>query len=180
MGIDRTQRDPTVDKNQSSLPDSLHLDEIDLQILQELQQNSSAPLHELAEKVGLSKTPCQRRIKRMEKEGIIQRYVAILNPEALEVDVDVFINVRLYDQTLRTMKQFRKIILTMPEIVECYVMTGVFDFFLHVRIAGVKAYNEFMQEKLLQIPGIAQTQSSISLERLKYSTALPIVRPRRQ
>jgi DNA-binding Lrp family transcriptional regulator len=152
----------------------LKLDETDRRILGELQQNSSRPIHELADIIGISMASCTRRVKRMEQSGLIQRYVALLNPEALGLDLEVFISIRLSNQTLKTMEEFRKIITVMPEVVECYALTGNSDFLLHVRTTGVKEYNTWMQEKLIGVSSIFTTQSNISLECIKYSTALPI------
>jgi len=152
----------------------LKLDETDLRILGELQQNSSRPIHELADIIGISMASCTRRVKRMEQSGLIQRYVALLNPQALGLDLEVFINIRLNTQTLKTMEEFRKIITVMPEVVECYALTGDSDFLLHVRTAGVKEYNTWMQEKLIGVSSIFTTHSNISLECIKYSTALPL------
>ena len=150
------------------------LDEIDLRLLAELQHDSSRPIHELAEIVGMSMASCNRHVKRMEQSGIIQRYVAILNPEALGLTLEVFVSVRLNTQKLKTMQEFRRRVLRMAEVVQCYALTGDSDFLLHVRTAGISEYNTWMQENLIGVASILNTRSSISLECIKYSTALPL------
>lgn len=117
---------------------------------------------------------CARRVKRLEEHGVIERYVALLNPSALGLDLDVFISVRLNTQTLKAMDEFKELVARMPEVVECYALTGDSDFLLHVRTPGVKEFNSWMQGSLIGVPSIFATHSNISLERIKYSTSLPI------
>lgn len=150
------------------------LDEIDLRILGEIQQDSSRPIHELAGLIGISMASCTRRLKRMQESRLILRYVALLNPEELGVDLDVFIKVRLKVQTLKAMQSFHRMVMNMPEVVECYLTTGDSDFLLHVRTAGIREYNRWVQKKLIKEPSIAATYSSIALECIKYSTRLPL------
>jgi len=151
------------------------LDETDLRILNELQQNSGRPIHELADVVGISMPSCARRVKKLEQDGVIVGYVALLSPDAVGLDLDVFVSIRLRTQTLKAMADFRKLVSAMPEVVECYALTGDSDFILHVRMPGVKEFNVWMQSKLIGMSTIFTTHSSISLERVKYSTALPIL-----
>jgi len=150
------------------------LDDIDMLLLRELQQDSSRPIHILSELASISLASCARRLKRMEISGHIDRYVALLNPAAMGLDLDVFISIRLTTQTLKAMEEFRKIVSSMPEVVECYALTGDSDFLLHVRTSGVKEYNVWLQKKLIVLSSIGTTHSSISLERVKYSTMLPL------
>lgn len=150
------------------------LDDIDFTILADLQQGSSRPMHELAEQIGLSTAACARRVKRLEELGVIEKYVAILNPEIMELDLDVFVSVRLKSQGHKYMTEFCQLVSRMPEVVECYIQTGESDFLLHVKARGVKEYGDWMKDTLRIYNGIFSIQSSIALERIKYSTAIPI------
>jgi DNA-binding Lrp family transcriptional regulator len=149
-------------------------DDTDMQILARLQRCSSAPIHELANQLGISIASCSRRIKRLEAAGVIERYVAILNPAAMGIDMDIFVSVRLNNQTRKTKDAFHKMVTEMPEVVECYSLTGDSDFMLHVRVAGVKEFAVWMQDRLLTVTTLFRTQSQVSLERLKYTTELPL------
>lgn len=149
------------------------IDKTDLRILAELQMNSGRPVYELAHHLGLSMASCARRIKRLETAGVIERYVALLNSEKLGVDLDIFVNVRLSRHVHKSKQEFRSRVSTIPEVVACYSLTGDSDFLLHIRIAGVKEFNVWIQKYLTDLPHLSTTHSSVCLERLKYTTALP-------
>ena len=149
------------------------IDETDLGILAELQMNSGRPVYELAHHLGLSMASCARRIKRLETAGVIERYVALLNAEKLGVDLDIFVNIRLSRHVRKAKQEFRNRVITIPEVIACYSLTGNSDFLLHVRIAGVKEFNVWIQKYLTDLPHLSTTHSSVCLERLKYTTALP-------
>jgi DNA-binding Lrp family transcriptional regulator len=152
---------------------SAKIDKTDLRILAELQINSSRPVYELAHHLGLSMASCARRIKRLENAGVIERYVALLNSEQLGVDLDIFVNVRLSRHIHKAKQEFRNRVSTIPEVVACYALTGDSDFLLHIRIAGVKEFNVWIQKYLTDLPYLSTTHSSVCLERLKYTTAIP-------
>jgi len=149
-------------------------DKTDLGILAELQMNSGRPVYELAHHLGLSMASCARRIKRLEAAGVIERYVALLNAEKLGVDLDIFVSIRLSHHVQKAQQEFRNRVITIPEVVACYSLTGDSDFLLHVRIAGVKEFNVWIQKYLTDLPHLSTTHSSVCLERLKYTTALPL------
>ena len=153
------------------------LDSFDLKILQVLQENARITTLELAERVGLSATPCARRVKRLEDEGLIDRYVTLLNAERLGLGLTVFVNVRLNSQVPKSFETFEAAIQRMPEAVGCYLLAGQYDYLLHVRVATVEAYRNLIRERLIAIEGVAETQSSIVLEQTKHTTALPIPNP---
>ena len=150
------------------------LDEFDLKILTALQENARMTTQELAERVGLSATPCARRIKRMEDEGLIERYVTLLNPERLGVGLTVFVNVRLNTQSAKTFEAFEAAIRKLPQVVGCYLLAGNYDYLVQVRVADVEAFRSFIRDRLVTIDGIGEPQSNIVLEETKWTTALPL------
>ncbi|HMA48346.1 MAG TPA: Lrp/AsnC family transcriptional regulator [Magnetospirillaceae bacterium] len=155
------------------------LDAIDIRILDILQENARITTLELAEQVGLSPTPCARRVKRLEDDGLIERYVTLLNAKKAGMDLSVFISVRLRNQTGETIGRFERSVRSMPEITECYLMSGVHDYLLHLRVADVDALRDFLRNRLVTIEGIAETESSIVLEKVKYTTAITLSEARR-
>lgn len=150
------------------------LDEFDLKILRILQQEGRVTTLQLAERVGLSPTPCARRVKRLEDDGYIDRYVGLLNAARLGVRLNVFVSIRLRSQTRDAFDRFDDEIKYMPEIVGCYLLTGSFDYLLQVRVADVDAFRDFMRSKLTAIEGVIETQSSIVLQELKATTEIPL------
>jgi Lrp/AsnC family leucine-responsive transcriptional regulator len=150
------------------------LDSLDIKILTLLQENARITMLDLAEQVGLSPTPCARRVKRLEDDGLIERYVTLLNPQRAGLDLSVFISVRLRSQTAETIDKFERSVRDMPEISECYLMSGIHDYLLHLRVADVEALKDFLRNRLVTIEGIAETQSSIVLDKVKYTTALTL------
>ena len=150
------------------------LDALDVRILNILQENARITTLELAEQVGLSPTPCARRVKRLEDDGLIQRYVTLLDEKKAGLDLSVFISVRLRNQTGETIDKFERSVRSMPEITECYLVSGVHDYLLHLRVADVDALRDFLRERLVTIEGIAEAQSSIVLDKVKYTTALTL------
>jgi Lrp/AsnC family leucine-responsive transcriptional regulator len=150
------------------------LDALDVRILNILQENARITTLELAEQVGLSPTPCARRVKRLEDDGLIQRYVTLLDEKKAGLDLSVFISVRLRNQTAETIDKFERSVRSMPEISECYLVSGVHDYLLHLRVADVDALRDFLRNRLVTIEGIAEAQSSIVLDKVKYTTALTL------
>jgi DNA-binding Lrp family transcriptional regulator len=152
----------------------MDIDAIDRKILRALQDNARMTTQELAEKVGLSATPCARRVKRMEDEGLIARYVTLLNPAHLGLGLMVFISVRLNTQAAKAFDTFEAEIRKLPEVVGCFLLAGSYDYLVQVRVANVDAFRNFIRDHLVTIEGVAETQSSIVLEETKTTTALPI------
>ena len=150
------------------------LDVIDRKILVLLQQDGRMSLAALAEQVGLSPSPCLRRVRIMEKAGIIARYVAVLNQQSVGLPVSVFISIKLESQREDALNRFGKAIGRWPEVLECYLMTGPRDYLLRVVVADLSAYEQFLKQKLTRLDGIASIESSFALEQVKYTNVLPI------
>jgi Lrp/AsnC family leucine-responsive transcriptional regulator len=150
------------------------LDDIDRRILARLQDNARLTNVELAEAVGLSPSPCLRRVRDLEGSGVIRRYVALLDPATVGLPVSVFVNVTLERQIEAALERFEAAILKRPEVMECYLMTGDADYLLRVVTADLSAYERFLVEHLTRVPGVASIKSSFALKQVKYRTALPL------
>lgn len=150
------------------------LDAIDRRILTQLQDNARLTNVELAEAVGLSPSPCLRRVRELEQSGVIRRYVALLDPATVGLPVSVFVNVTLERQVEIALERFEAAILKRPEVMECYLMTGDADYLLRVVTADLSAYERFLVEHLTRVPGVASIKSSFALKQVKYRTALPV------
>lgn len=128
----------------------------------------------VADRVGLSASPCLRRIRQMEAAGIIAAYSAVVEQKAVGLPVSVFISIKLERQRAQELDAFGAAISLWPEVMECYLMTGQFDFLLRVVCADLEAYELFLREKLTQVAGVASIESSFSLGQVKYSRVLPL------
>ena len=148
------------------------LDRTDRLILQALQNDAKINMKALATQLHLSKTPIYERIRRLEEEGIIKRYVALVDPQKIGLPLVVFCNVTLAVHDDEHIRQFRESILDVDEIMECYSIGGIHDFFLKVVVKDLQAYDRFVFEKLTKIKGIAKMQSSFVLSEIKHTTAL--------
>lgn len=149
------------------------LDEFDRRILRELQQDGRITVQALADHVGLSASPCLRRIRRMEEAGVITAYSATVDQNAVGLPVSVFVSIKLERQRAAQLDRFAEAIADWPEIMECYLMTGQFDFLLRVVCADLSAYETFLRDKLTQVEGVRSIESSFALGQVKYSKALP-------
>ena len=155
---------------------NIELDETDYKILHHLQNNGRISNAELADRVALSPSPCLRRVKSLEEKGIIERYVAIVNPKLIGLPVNVVINVSLQSQEQSQLKVFQQRIAECEEVMECYLMTGGSDYMLRVVVPDLEHFERFLVDKLTNIPGISNIQSSFALKQLVYRTELPIKR----
>ncbi|MBA0882595.1 MAG: hypothetical protein RLZZ540_1391 [Bacteroidota bacterium] len=149
-----------------------NLDNTDLQILKHLQQNSNISIKDLAAKLFLTATPVYERIKRLEREGYIMKYVALLNKEKLNRSMIVFCNVRLKEHAKNVGANFVKDIVALPEIIECYNIAGDYDFMLKILVADMASYQDFVMNKLSTIENIGNTQSVFVMGEIKHSTEL--------
>ena len=147
---------------------------IDRKILGALQQDGRMTIQAIAELVGLSASPCLRRIRQMEQAGIISGYSASVDQKAVGLPVSVFISIKLERQRAQELDAFGAAIARWPEVMECYLMTGQFDFLLRVVCADLEAYEQFLRERLTQIAGVASIESSFSLGQVKQSRVLPL------
>ncbi len=149
-------------------------DEIDLHIMRVLQEEGRIANQELADRVGLSPSPCLRRVRRLEEAGLIDRYVALLDPDRVRRGLDVFVRVRLERQTVDAVERFESEIVVLPEVQACYRMVGEVDFLIHLVLEDLTGWDEFYMEHLGGLEGVAGITSMISMRRVKYTTALPL------
>jgi Lrp/AsnC family leucine-responsive transcriptional regulator len=152
----------------------IELSAIDRKILRALQEDGRMTVQAIADGVGLSASPCLRRIRQMERAGIIAGYSATVDQKAVGLPVSVFISIKLERQRARELDAFAAAIGEWPEVMECYLMTGQFDFLLRVVCADLEAYEHFLRERLTQVEGVASIESSFSLGQVKYSRVLPL------
>ena len=150
------------------------LDAVDLKILALLQVDGRISINDLAGKVGLSPSPCLRRVRILEKSGVIARYVAVLDQRAAGLPVSVFISVKLEKQKEDLLDKFARTIARWPEVLECYLMSGDADYQLRVVVPSLEAFEHFLRMKLTRIGGVAQVTSSFALRPIVYRTALPL------
>jgi Lrp/AsnC family transcriptional regulator len=149
------------------------MDVIDRRILDLLQRDATLSIAEIADQVGLSQTPCWKRIQRLESNGIIERRVAILNPEKLGLGLTVFVSIETSDHSQAWLTRFAEIVSAMPEVLEFYRMAGDIDYMLRVIVADMAAYDAFYKRLIAAIP-LKNVSSRFAMERVKASTALPI------
>jgi Lrp/AsnC family transcriptional regulator len=149
------------------------LDSRDKQILEVLQDDAMTPITAIAERVGLSTTPCWRRIQRLERDGVIRRRVALLDAASLNVPVSVFVAVRTNRHSAAWVAQFRRTLDAIPEIVEAYRMSGEIDYLLRVVVPDIAGY-DLVYKQLIDKIEFADVTSSFSMEELKHTTALPL------
>lgn len=150
------------------------LDPYERKILRELQRDASQTTAQIAERIGLSSSPCWRRIDRLEREGIIKRRVAIVDRQMVGLNAQVFAQVKLNAHGRANLDQFAEKIREFPEVLECYVLMGSVDFMIRVVTEDINAYERFFFEKLSQLPGVQEITSTVALSEIKATTALPI------
>jgi len=149
----------------------IELDDIDKRIVASLQNEGRLPIVDLAERVGLSATPCQRRVKRLEEEGVIGRYAALVPPEAMGIMLQALVEVTLDDHSEKTVETFEAAIRARPEVVACYAVTGDMDFLVHVFAADLAQFSDFALKALLRMPGVKGTRSSFIMQAIKNELA---------
>ena len=147
------------------------LDEIDRKIIAALQAEGRLPIVDLADRVGLSATPCQRRVKRLEEEGLIVRYAALVSPGAMGFGLQALVEVTLEDHSEKTVEAFEAAIRARPEVVACYAVTGDMDFLLHVFATDLASFSDFALKALLRMPGVKGTRSSFIMQAIKSDLA---------
>lgn len=144
-----------------------NLDQTDRRILAELQRNGRLTHQELSERVGLSPTPCARRVNNLEAAGYINGYSARVDEEKMGFGLSVFLSVKLDQQTDDRLVSFEKALATCPEVVDCWLMTGNRDYLLRVAVSGMEEFERFLTGRLTKVPGVASIESSISVRRVK-------------
>ncbi len=150
------------------------LDSIDLKILDHLQKDASLSTADLAERVGLSQSPCWRRIQRMRDEGYIQSQVAILDKQKLGFHMQIFALVKMTTLTEEKRAEFIKAVRNTPEILECYTVFGEMDVMLKVLAPDVNWYQDFIFATILKLPGVVDIRSTVTLQQTKFTTAIPL------
>lgn len=154
--------------------EAMRLDRIDHAILDHLQRDARATAAELGDVAGLSPSPTHRRQRLLEEAGLIRGYVALLDQDRVGLPVNVFVSVRLAMQTEEHLAAFEQAIADMPEVMECYVMSGANDYLLRVVAPDLGAYEEFLRTRLTRLPGIRSMESGFALKRVVYRTNLPL------
>lgn len=149
------------------------MDLVDREILQLLQEDASLTARELAEHVGLTPTPCWRRVQNLEAAGVIERRVALVNPGAVNLDVTALVQVRTNDHTAEWLARFQAAIEQFPEVVEAYRTSGEIDYMLRVVVPSIEAYDRFYK-RLIEAVDLYDVRSVFVMERMKQTTALPL------
>jgi Lrp/AsnC family transcriptional regulator len=152
----------------------MDLSATDIKILTLLQQDASLTAAEIAEQVNLSVSPCWRRINRLEKEGVIEKKVALLSAEKLGMGLVIFARISLSQNDEASLHTFEERVSQFPEVVECYTVTGAADYFLKIITRDIKRYDQFLRRHLLQIPQVRDVNSNVAVTQIKYTTELPL------
>ncbi|VBP23345.1 Lrp/AsnC family transcriptional regulator [Burkholderia pseudomallei] len=152
----------------------MKLDSIDRRILRALQRDGRQQNVELAKEVGLSPSPCLRRVRLLEEAGVIERYVAVLNPAKVGRGLTVFTRVWLKEQDADTVAHFAEAVQHLPQVVECHLMAGDCDFLLHVVAADIDDYRQFQMQHLTRIRGVQSVKTEIPLQKVKLTSEVPV------
>ena len=153
---------------------SEQLSKIDKNILRQLQQEGRISYAELSRRVGLTTTPCIERVRKLEKMGVIGGYQAMLNPEYLDAALVVFVQIRLSRTSQKNFEAFRKAVVKLSQVQECYLVSGNFDYLIKARVADMGAYREFLGETLLTLPGVDASTSIVVMEQVKETLAINV------
>ena len=150
------------------------LSRLDMRILQELQKEGRITYAELARRVGLTTSPCMERVKRMEKEGVIRGYTALLDPGVLHSNLVVFVQIRMTRQSQDVFAAFKHAAVALKEVQECYLVSGNFDYLIKARVNDMDAYRKFLGETLLSLPGVQESTSYVVMEEVKETLNLAL------
>jgi len=153
---------------------TIELTSQDVKILELMQVNSDRSSSEVAEKLNMSQSPAWRRINRLEEEGVIEKKVAILSKEALGMELVAFTTINLSQAGRKNMEMFEDAVTLLDEVVECYTMTGAWDYMLKVVVKDIRHYEKFVRSRLLAVPMIGEVHSHISVTEIKNTTELPL------
>lgn len=152
----------------------MKLDEIDKRILRVLQRDGRIANNDLAREVGLSPSPCLRRVRLLEEAGVIDRYVAVLNPARIGMGLTFFTHIRLEQQDEETLQRFAREILKLPQVLECYFMLGDYDAMLRVVAADIEDYRRFQSEYLSRIKGVRNLKTDVPSQAVKQTSEMPL------
>lgn len=154
--------------------DLTELDQFDRKILRELQNDASLTTAEIAERVGLSVSPCWRRVDRLTREGVIRRRIALVDRRKVGLNAHIFAQVRLTAHGRANLDEFAAAIRSFPEVLDAYVMMGTMDFLLRIVARDIDAYERFFLERLSKLPGVQEIHSTVALSEIKSTAVLPI------
>ncbi len=150
------------------------LDATDRRILEQLQADGRLSNQELAERVALSPSPCLRRVRALERAGVIRRYAAVLDPMQVGLGLLAYVTVKLEKRGKMPVDQFTRAVESWPEVIACYSMTGDMDYLMRVQVENLEHYSRFVMDKLLKQPGVIDIRTNFVLERVKETTVLPL------
>lgn len=150
------------------------LDAIDVRIIAAIQNDGRISINDLAEKVGLSPSPCARRLRILEEKGVIKGYAAMIDQTKVGLPVSAFASIKLERQREDALERFSKAVARWPEVVDCYLMTGQRDYLLRIVVRDLEAYEHFLNDKLTRLDGVASIETSFALKQVKRSEVLPI------
>src|SRR3954469_3173418 len=157
----------------SALP-YINLDAFDLKILQALQEDGRLTNNELADRIGLSPSPCLRRVKRLERDGFISTYRAVLNRESVGLGLTVFVDIKVEEHSRDNAQALQIALASMPEVVACHMVSGTADFIAEIVVPNLKAYERLLTETLLTLPMVGDVRSNFALSRVKSDAPLPL------
>ncbi|MDB5592534.1 Lrp/AsnC family transcriptional regulator [Enterovirga sp.] len=150
------------------------LDEIDRKLLAALQVDARLTVQELAERVGLSASPCARRVRLLEQAGVIRGYVALVDEAEVGLPISAFASIKLERQREEELDRFGKAVARWPEVADCYLMTGQRDYLMRIVVKDLASYERFLKDKLTRLDGVASIETSFALGQVKRSTAVPL------
>lgn len=150
------------------------LDRIDIKILEHLQRDARISNSELATRVGLSPSPCHRRLRMIEESGLVREHVTLLDPVAAGLGLTAFVEVALGHKDPDTIEAFQQAVMDLPQIMECHIMTGESDYMLRIVARDIESFRHLVMNQILVLPGVDRTRTNISLGEVKYTTALPL------
>lgn len=153
---------------------SRELDKIDRQIMRIMQREGRISYVDLGERVGLSTTPCMERVKRLEREKFILSYGARLNPQKLQANLLVFVEISLMSKSASIFEDFRKAVIKLPHVLECHLVSGDFDYLVKARISEMASYRKLLGDILLKLPGVRESKSYLVMEEIKETLELPV------
>lgn len=152
----------------------LSLDKYDIKLLELLQEDSSRSTAEIAEQLNLSQSPCWRRIQRLQQAGVITKQLSVINREQLGLDLVAFATINLSSVGRKNMERLEEAVSQLDEVVECYTMTGAWDYMLKIVVKDIRHYERFVRTHLLELPVIGEIHSHIAVTEIKNTTALPL------
>ncbi|MEO5759267.1 MAG: Lrp/AsnC family transcriptional regulator [Mesorhizobium sp.] len=151
------------------------IDDIDRRIIAAVQENGKITTHELAERVGLSPSPCARRIRMLEDAGVIKGYTAIIDQKKVGLPISAFASIKLERQREEDLDRFAQAVARWPEVADCYLMTGQRDYLMRIVARDLEAYEQFLKDKLTRLDGVASIETSFALGQVKRSEVLPLL-----